>query len=147
MIEQSKTFQIRFNTHSTNEDDRWRLIEDGEEHLVSNIFINGHTYTTKDWIEEINEFKWHISCEGSYEIKNNIAYITTVKEESVMARHILKTVTYRILGTLTTILVAYSLGASVELSSLIGVSELLLKPTIYFFHERIWYNFIKVGRR
>jgi uncharacterized membrane protein len=144
---ETKTFQIRFNTHSTNEDNRWRLIEDGEEHLVSNIIINGHTYTTKDWVEELNEFKWHISCEGSYEIKNNIAYITTVKEESVMARHILKTVTYRVLGTLTTILVAYSLGASVELSSLIGVGELLLKPTIYFFHERIWYNFIKVGRR
>jgi uncharacterized membrane protein len=144
---ETKTFQIRFNTHSTNEDNRWRLIEDGEEHLVSNIIINGHTYTTKDWVEELNEFKWHISCEGSYEIKNNIAYIITVKEESVMARHILKTITYRVLGTLTTILVAYSLGASVELSSLIGVGELLLKPTIYFFHERIWYNFIKVGRR
>ena len=144
---ETKTFQIRFNTHSINEDDRWRLIENGKEHLVSNIIINGHTYTTKDWVDELNEFKWHISCEGSYEIKNNIAYITTVKEESVMARHILKTITYRILGTLTTILVAYSLGASIELSSLIGVSELMLKPTIYFFHERIWYNFIKVGRR
>ena len=144
---ETKTFQIRFNTNSTNEDNRWRLIEDGKEHLVSNIIINGHTYTTKDWVDELNEFKWHISCEGSYEIKNNIAYITTVKEESVMARHILKTITYRILGTLTTILVAYSLGASIELSSLIGVSELMLKPTIYFFHERIWYNFIKVGRR
>ena len=133
---ETKTFQIRFNTNSTNEDNRWRLIEDGKEHLVSNIIINGHTYTTKDWVDELNEFKWHISCEGSYEIKNNIAYITTVKEESVMARHILKTITYRILGTLTTILVAYSLGASIELSSLIGVSELMLKPTIYFFQDR-----------
>jgi hypothetical protein len=143
----TKTFQIRFNTNSTCDDDRWRVIENGQEHLVSDIFINGHTYTTKDWVEELNEYKWHISCEGTYEIKNNVAYIKTVKEESVVARHILKTITYRILGTMTTVLVAYVLGASVELSSLIGVGELMLKPVIYFFHERVWYNFIKVGRR
>ncbi len=79
-----KTFQIRFNTHSTNECDRWRLIENGSEILVSDIVVDGHTYTTKDWIPELNEYKWHISCEGHCEIKNTVAYITTVKQESVL---------------------------------------------------------------
>jgi uncharacterized membrane protein len=32
------------------------------------------------------------------------------------------------------------LGAGIELSALIGVGELMIKPTIYFFHERIWYR-------
>jgi uncharacterized membrane protein len=147
MKEKSKKFQIRFNTVSTSEDDRWRLIEDGKETLVSDIVVNGHVYTTKDWLEEINDYKWHISCEGFCSIKNNIAYVTTVKEESVLTRHILKTISYRILGTITTVAVAYSLGASIELSSLLGIGELLLKPIIYFIHERLWYRHIRVRVR
>ena len=142
-----KKFQIRFNTVSTSDVNRWRLIEDGEEHLVSNIIINGHTYTTMDWMEDINDYKWHISCEGFVDIKNNVAYVTTVKEESVLTRHILKTLSYRLIATTTTVLTAYCLGLSLQMSSLLGFGELMIKPVIYFFHERIWYNFIKVGRK
>jgi uncharacterized membrane protein len=147
MKSQSKQFQIRYNVRSTQENERWRLITDGTETLVSDIVINGHTYTTKDWMPEINEYKWHISCIGHVTIKNNIAYVTTVKEESVVTRHILKTLSYRILGTLTTVTVAYSLGASIQLSSLLGVGELLVKPVIYFLHERIWYKHIRIGNK
>ena len=142
-----KTFQIRFNTQSRNECDRWRLIENGSETLVSDIVVNGHTYTTKDWIPELDEYKWHISCKGHCEIKNTVAYITTVKKESVLTRHILKTISYRILGTLITVGGAYSLGVSIELSSLLGIGELLLKPIVYFLHERIWYKFIRIGSK
>jgi len=147
MKNQSHQFQIRFNVNSKTENERWRLITDGHELLVSNIIINGHTYTTKDWMPDLNEHKWHISCEGYVCIENNIAYVTTVKEDAVMTRHILKTFSYRILGTLTTVLVAYSLGASIQLSSLLGVGELLIKPVIYFFHERVWYKYIKIGNK
>jgi uncharacterized membrane protein len=142
----SKKFQIRFNTLSKNDNDRWRLITDGEETLVSDIFIDGHTYTTKDWIEELNDYKWHVSCEGYIKIKNNVAYVTTIKEESVIARHILKTLSYRFLGTLITVTTAYSLGASLQMSSILGIGELLLKPIIYFLHERLWYKYIRIKK-
>jgi hypothetical protein len=142
-----KKFQIRYNTQSTSDIDRWRLIEDGNEILVSDIIIDGHTFTTKDWMPELNEHKWHISCEGHCNVENNIAYVKTVKEESVLTRHVLKTISYRILGTLITVTAAYSLGASIEMSSLIGVGELAIKPVVYFLHERFWYKFIKVGIR
>ena len=142
-----KKFQIRYNTHSTSDIDRWRLIENGNEIIVSNIIIDGHTYTTKDWMEDINDFKWHISCQGHCDIKDNVAYIKTIKEESVLLRHILKTITYRFLATITTVLIAYSLGASLEVSSLLGIGELLIKPVIYFFHERTWYNFLSIKKK
>lgn len=147
MKEISKVYQIRFNTHSKNEDDRWRLIENGNEIIVSNIIIDGHTYTTKDWMSELNDWKWHISCEGYCQIKNNVAYIKTVKEESVLLRHILKTISYRFLATITTVIVAYSLGASIEVSSLIGIGEIMVKPIIYFLHERIWYRFLSIKKK
>lgn len=147
MKPQSKTYQIRFNTNSKDESDRWRLIENGNETIVGHIVVDGHTHTTKDWMEDIGDWKWHISCIGYCEIKNNVAYIKTVKEDSVFLRHILKTISYRFLGTITTISVAYSLGASVELSSLLGVGELLLKPIVYFLHERIWYKYLSIKKK
>jgi uncharacterized membrane protein len=147
MKSQSKEYQIRFNTHSKSENDRWRLIENGNEIIVSNIIIDGHTYTTKDWMEDINDWKWHISCQGHCDIKDNVAYIKTAKEESVMLRHILKTISYRFVGTITTVVVAYSLGASVEVSSLLGAGELMIKPILYFLHERVWYNFLSIKKK
>jgi uncharacterized membrane protein len=65
-------------------------------------------------------------------------------KDAPLKRHILKTISYRILGTLATVITAYALGASIELSSLLGVSELLIKPIIYFLHERFWYKFIRL---
>ena len=98
-------------------------------------------------MEDINDWKWHISCQGYCEIKDNVAYIKTVKEEFVLLRHILKTISYRFLGTITTVTVAYSLGASIEVSSLLGVGELMIKPILYFLHERVWYNFLSIKKK
>ena len=64
-----------------------------------------------------------------------------------LLRHIFKTISYRILGTFTTILVAYLLGASFTLASLLGVGELLIKPIIYFLHERLWYKYIRLRKK
>ena len=33
---ESKTYQIRYNTQSTDDSNRWRLIDDGKEILVEN---------------------------------------------------------------------------------------------------------------
>ena len=136
--------QIRYNTASINETDKWRLIENGKQHLVSKIIIDDKISTSKDWVEEINDFKWHISSYGNFKIDNGVAYITTSIEKSVFIRHILKTISYRLLGTLTTITIAYFLGASLEVSSLLGVVELCVKPLIYFLHERVWYKMIRL---
>ena len=142
----SKTYQIRYNTVSTNDTEKWRLIENGNEILVSDVIVDGHTYTTKDWMPEINDYKWHISCIGYCTVKDNIAYITTIKGESVLIRHIIKTVTYRILGTLITVFTALTLDLPIQIASIFGVTDLLIKPLIYFLHERTWFKFIKIKK-
>lgn len=146
MTTTSKTYQIRYNTNSNNDTERWRLIENGNEILVSDVIVDGHTYTTKDWMPEIDDYKWHISCVGHCVVKNNIAYITTIKEDSVLYRHIIKTATYRILGTLTTVITTLLFGLPLEIASIFGVVELLVKPILYFLHERAWFKFIKVKK-
>jgi uncharacterized membrane protein len=60
-------------------------------------------------------------------------------------RHIAKTISYRILGSLITILTALSLGLPVKFAGILGIGELLFKPFIYFLHERMWYKWIKFG--
>ena len=142
----SKTYQIRYNTVSTDDTERWRLIENGNETLVSDVVVDGHTYTTKDWMEDINDYKWHISCVGHCVVKGNIGYITTIKEDFVVFRHVLKTATYRIIATTVTIGIAVSFGLPIQIASLFGVSELLIKPLIYFGHERLWYKFGKIKK-
>jgi len=60
-------------------------------------------------------------------------------------RHIAKSITYRILGTITTVIIGYILTGNIVIASSIGIIELVIKPLIYFLHERVWYKFIKFG--
>ena len=60
-------------------------------------------------------------------------------------RHLAKTISYRMLGTLTTITIGYSLTGNLGLSSSLGIIELIIKPLIYFCHERVWYKYISFG--
>jgi adenylylsulfate kinase-like enzyme len=74
---ESKTYQIRYNTISKDDTERWRLIENGNEILVSDVIVNGYTRTTKDWMSEINDYKWHVSCVGYCEVIDNVAHINS----------------------------------------------------------------------
>lgn len=60
-------------------------------------------------------------------------------------RHLVKTISYRLLGTSATVVSAVLLGMDLKLASLIGVGELVVKPLLYFLHERVWYKYIKFG--
>jgi len=60
-------------------------------------------------------------------------------------RHIAKSISYRILGSLQTVIIGYILTGSIYISSIAGVVELIIKPVIYFIHERIWYKYINFG--
>ena len=62
--------------------------------------------------------------------------------ESNFRRHILKTISYRVMATSITIGTALILGLDIQASALLGVGEIMVKPVFYFFHERIWYNLI-----
>jgi uncharacterized membrane protein len=138
-----KSYKLRYNTQSTEDSNRWRLIVDEKEIQVSNVFIDGEVWTSKVYIEGVGQ-KWHITCKGDCKIEDNVAYITTPPKHSAFKRHVLKTISYRFLGTLTTVITAYSLGATIKLASMLGIGELVFKPLVYFFHERIWYKYIKI---
>ncbi|MEZ4874783.1 MAG: DUF2061 domain-containing protein [Flavobacteriaceae bacterium] len=65
------------------------------------------------------------------------------------ARHILKAITWRILGTLDTILLSWFITGNALTGLKIGVSEVLTKMVLYYLHERVWFriNLSKDGKR
>ena len=58
-------------------------------------------------------------------------------------RHIAKSITYRILSTLTGFLTIWWISGSIKVGTAFGVAELIYKPIQYYIHERIWYRWIK----
>ncbi len=56
-------------------------------------------------------------------------------------RHILKTITWRIVGTTDTMLLGWFITGSPMVGLKISSIELLTKMFLYYFHERAWYRF------
>jgi adenylylsulfate kinase len=61
-------------------------------------------------------------------------------------RHILKTISWRIVGTIDTMIVSYIVTGSLKVGMAIGGFEVFTKMILYYFHERVWYKYISVGR-
>ena len=55
-------------------------------------------------------------------------------------RHILKTITWRIVGTIDTTLLGWIISGDPTIGLSIGGLELCSKMILYYFHERIWYK-------
>lgn len=60
-------------------------------------------------------------------------------------RHILKTISWRIVGTLDTMILSAIITGSWELGLVIGGIEVITKMVLYFLHERAWYKFSNYG--
>ncbi len=55
-------------------------------------------------------------------------------------RHLLKTITWRIVGTVDTILIGWVVSGDPLIGLTIGSFEIVTKMVLYFIHERIWYK-------
>ncbi|MDO5979604.1 DUF2061 domain-containing protein [Flavivirga spongiicola] len=60
-------------------------------------------------------------------------------------RSIAKALSWRVIGTLDTLIVSYVLTQEITVASLIASVDFLTKMVLYFFHERVW-NKIKWGK-
>jgi len=60
-------------------------------------------------------------------------------------RHIVKTISYRIISTGIGFLIMYCISGSIKVGAAFSIVELLYKPIQYYIHERVWYKWIKFG--
>jgi uncharacterized membrane protein len=65
--------------------------------------------------------------------------------EERITRSIAKTISWRLVGTLDTIIISWIITGEITMALSIGSIELVSKMLLYFFHERAW-NKIKWGK-
>ncbi|NJW53458.1 DUF2061 domain-containing protein [Salinimicrobium oceani] len=61
-------------------------------------------------------------------------------KDSSYKRHIAKTVTWRMVGTLDTILLTWLISGNPVTGLKIGFAEFITKMILYYFHERLWFK-------
>lgn len=70
---------------------------------------------------------------------------TSSKNGEKVSRSLIKTISWRLIGTLDTIVISYLITGTLEMAFSIGMVELFTKMVLYFFHERAWSK-IKWGK-
>jgi len=63
------------------------------------------------------------------------------KTQVSVKRHILKTITWRIVGTIDTMILGWLISGDLKIGLTIGSFEVVTKMILYFLHERAWYKF------
>ena len=71
-------YHIRFNTKHNGSNLVWRVFENGQEHLASDVRLIGETYT--ECTEEYGETKLNIACYGRLVWVDQTAVIVTGKD-------------------------------------------------------------------
>ena len=61
-------------------------------------------------------------------------------------RHIAKTITWRLIASLTTFILAYVFTQNITKSLWLMGTEMVLKLLLYYYHERAWYKWGKLSR-
>lgn len=88
-----------------------------------------------------------VSNEEYEKLKNDSLELRKLKRIKSVSykRHLLKALSYRVLGSLQTCLISYFFTGNFWVAGSIGITEICIKPIIYFIHERAWYNFSDFG--
>jgi uncharacterized membrane protein len=71
-----------------------------------------------------------------------------IMKDNSRKRHIVKAITWRIVGTIDTILLSWIISGNPLTGLKIGLAEVITKMVLYYFHERIWFkiNLTKDGK-
>lgn len=60
-------------------------------------------------------------------------------------RSVIKTISWRTLGTIDTMVISYIVTGNLAMAASIGSIEVVTKMILYYYHERAW-NKINIGR-
>jgi len=116
----------------------WRIIGTIDTILISwvvtgnpwvGLQIGGAEIITKMILYYLHERAWFAI---------NLSKAGVIRESRV--RHLIKTVTWRGVGSLDTMLLAWWITGDPMSGAQIGGAELLTKMILYYLHERVWYK-------
>ena len=91
--------------------------------MKTSLNLSGYTFITKMIWYYLHERAWF-----------------RASVSNANSRHLIKTFTWRGIGTLDTILISFLLTGDGALGLQIGGVETISKMILYFFHEKLWYR-------
>lgn len=94
---------------------------------LTGLQIGGAEVITKTFLYYVHERLWF-----------KIPFGTGSKRSS--ERHLLKTISWRILGTMDTMMLAWIISGNPFIGLKVGVAEVFTKMLLYYLHERFWYK-------
>jgi len=62
-------------------------------------------------------------------------------------RHLAKTITWRLIGTVDTVLIGWVVTGDPWIGVQVGSVEMVTKMVLYYFHERAWFRYGMLGRK
>ena len=110
----------------------WRLIGTLDTIVLSWIITGNPTMGIKIGISEVftKMILYYLHERAWVQIKIN---------ES-RKRHLLKTVSWRFIGTLDTVVISWVISGNPMTGLKIGGLEMITKMVLYYYHERAWYR-------
>ena len=128
----------------------WRIIGTNDTTLLSWIFtgtlatalrIGGIEFITKILLYYLHERIWLAVPWGRKAVEENGAFVARDEHH----RSIAKGISWRIIGTLDTTIIAYFITGQYSKALYIGLTEAITKVFLYYAHERVWQR-ISFGR-
>ena len=110
----------------------WRLVGTIDTMILSWLISNNFSVGVKIGLVEL------VSKMVLYYMHERLWYRSKIKESNL--RHIIKTFSWRIIGTIDTILLGWIFTGNPYIGVKIGLAEIITKMFLYYFHEKLWYN-------
>lgn len=101
-------------------------------HLIG-LSIGGTEVITKMVLYFLHERAW-LKYGYKRDAKGN-------RKEMSRKRHLAKTVTWRVVGTIDTMILAWLIAGDPMVGLKVGGIEVVTKMVLYYLHERLWYKF------
>ena len=110
----------------------WRFIGTIDTFLLSYILTGNMSYSLSisgvDFFSKLFLYYQH----------ERIWFLSKIKSPN--KRHIFKTFSWRVVGSLTTLIVAWIVTGNQHTGFKIGLVETLTKMILYYLHEKMWYR-------
>lgn len=75
-----------------------------------------------------------------YYFHERLWFKINLDNETTNWRHIAKTVSWRVVGTVDTMVLTWIITGNPIVGLKVGMVEVITKMTLYYFHERTWYK-------
>lgn len=116
----------------------WRIIGTIDTMLLAWIISGNPLIGVKVGIAEVLTKMFLYYLHERVWFKVNLAKDGRILESH--KRHIAKTITWRIVGTMDTMLLAWIISGDPLIGLKVGLTEVVTKMLLYYFHERVWYR-------